>query len=388
MSMKKMSVLLCVLLVSQIWMSGCGFQKDVSKEREAWANEADNKIVIAVVGPIVTEDTFGYLDGIMLAAEEINENGGIDNRQIKILKFDDKDLTMEGINIAQDLAENPEIMAVIGHWSSNVTLPVASIYETSELLMITAETTSPKLTQSGYNYIFRNIPNDEKMGEEMAQFAKLQGHKRMAIYYADTDYGKGLANSFENSAESIGVKIVDRTTYCVDEYMFDRTMKRWKALDFDGVFIADSMPSVGEFILGLKEVYPEIPILGTDGLDHPDFIDVLGSAAEGVVIATLYDPNNQNPKLKQFEEEFKEYYGRVPNVYSVQGYETLQLLASAMELTDKQLPRETAEALRSMRQWPGLTGALNIEENGDVTGKVIHKKIVKNGEFEYWPVIQ
>ena len=381
MSMRKMTVLLCILLMSQIFFSGCGFQEDVAKEREAWSDDPNNNITIAVVGPI--EETFGFLDGIMLAAEEVNKSGGIDNRQIEVLKFDDKGLTMEGINIAQELADNPEVMAVIGHWNSHVTLPVASIYENSELLMITAMTTNPELTENGYNYIFRNIPNDVKMGEEMARFAKLQDHKRMVIYYSDDDYGKGIADSFENSAESIGVSIVDRTTYFVDDHMFDRTMKRWKALNFDGVFIADTMPSAGEFILKLREVYPEIPIMGADGLDYPDFIDVLGPAAEGAAVATLYDPTDQNPKLKQFVEEFKGVYGKDPDSYAVQGYETLKLLAGAMELTDNPTPQETAEALRSMKQWPGLTGVLNVEENGEVTGKVIYKKIVKDGEFEY-----
>jgi len=381
MSMRKMTVLLCILLMSQIFFSGCGFQEDVAKEREAWSDDPNNNITIAVVGPI--EETFGFLDGIMLAAEEVNKSGGIDNRQIEVLKFDDKGLTMEGINIAQELADNPEVMAVIGHWNSHVTLPVASIYENAELLMITAMTTNPELTENGYNYIFRNIPNDVKMGEEMARFAKLQDHKRMVIYYSDDDYGKGIADSFENSAESIGVSIVDRTTYFVDDHMFDRTMKRWKALNFDGVFIADTMPSAGEFILKLREVYPEIPIMGADGLDYPDFIDVLGPAAEGAAVATLYDPTDQNPKLKQFVEEFKGVYGKDPDSYAVQGYETLKLLAGAMELTDNPTPQETAEALRSMKQWPGLTGVLNVEENGEVTGKVIYKKIVKDGEFEY-----
>ena len=385
MRIRRIVVLLGILFVSQIWLSGCGLQKDVSKEREVLANKADNNIIIAVVGPMAKEDTFGYLDGIMLAAEEINKNGGIDNKQIEILKFDDKGLTVEGINIAHELAGNPKIMAVIGHWDSHVTLAAASIYENSEMLMITSMITTPKLTQSGYNYIFRNIPSDERMGEEMAKFAKSRGHKRMAIYYADTEYGKELANSFEDSAESIGVKIVDRTTQSVDDHMFDRTMKRWKALNFDGVFVADHMPSAVEFILEFKEAHPEIPIVGTNGLDDPDFIDILGAAAEGAVMATLYNPGDQNPKLKQFVEEFKGYYDRDPNAHAVQGYETLKLLAGALELADNPTPSETAEALRSMKQWPSLTGVLNVEENGDVTGKVIHMKIVKNGEFGYLP---
>lgn len=386
---KKIVVLLCILFVSQMFLSGCGFQKDIVKERETWAAKPNNNIIIAVVGPMwVMEDASRYLDGIMLAVSEINESGGINNRQIEILKYDDKGLTMEGINIAQELASNPQVMAVLGHWNSHVTLPAASIYQNAGLLMITAMATNPKLTNNKHNLIFRNIIDDGKMGEEMAHFAKAQGHKRMVIYYADNDYGKGLANSFEGIAESIGISIVDRVTYFVDDNGFDRTMKRWKALEFDGIFIADLMPSAGEFILKLKEVYPEMPIMGTDGLDSPDFIDVLGEAAEGVVIATLYSAEDQKPELINFVKKFEEHYNTEIDMYAVQGYETLKLLANAMELADNPSPRETAVALRSIDQWSALTGVLTVEENGDVTGKIIRKKIVKNGEFEYLPLTQ
>lgn len=388
MRIRKIMVLLCILFVSQIYLSGCGVQKDVSKERELFAQKADNKINIAVVGPMSIQEEFGYLDGIMLAAEEINKSGGIDNRQIEILKYDDKGLTLEGIHIAQELAGNPEIMAVIGQWHSHVTLPAASIYENAGLLMLTGNTTTPKLTQSGYDYIFRNHTNDEQMGEEMAKVAKLHGYKRMTIYYADTDYGKELADSFERSAVDIGVKIVDRITHSADENMFNRTMERWKALDFDGVFIADHMPSATEFILGLKEAHPDIPVIGTHGLDVPNFIDILGAAAEGTTIATLYSPRVRNPKLEQFVESFKGHYGKEPNVHAIQGYETLKLLAAALELTDNPTPRKTAEALRAIKQWPGLTGELTVEENGDVTGKLFHIKTVKDGEFIYLPATQ
>jgi len=380
---------IAIILILLIGISGCGVRQDVTKAREVWANKSKDSIIIGVVGTMwIMADATKYLDGIKLAVEEINAGGGIDNRDVEILELDDKGQTMEGINIAQELVENPNLMAVLGHWDSHVTLPAASIYENAGVLMITAMATSPKLTQNDYKYIFRNVPSDEKMGGEMAAFAKAQDLKRMVIYYSDTDYGKGLANSFEKVARSIGIKIVDRATLFVNEHEFDRTMERWNALNFDGVFIADYMPDAGDIILKIREVYPDIPIMGTDGLDSPDFIDVLGEAAEGIVIATLFDPKDRSSELLQFINRFRERYGTEPDVYAVQGYETFKLLATAMKNAENPSPEETAKALRVISQWSGLTGTLNIEENGDVTGKVIRKKVVRTGKFEYLPITQ
>lgn len=384
-----MKRIILIMLLLLIGISGCGSQQDVAKERAAWADKSDDSIVIGVVGTMwVMDDATKYLDGIKLAVEEINTDGGINQRKIEILAVDDKGQTMEGINIAQELVGTPNLMAVLGHWDSHVTLPAASIYENAGVLMITAMATTPKLTQTYHNYIFRNVPSDEIMGGEMAKFAKEQKFKRMVIYYSDNDYGRGLANSFEKVAQNLGVSIVDRATDFVNEYQFQETMKKWGALDFDGVFIADLMPDAGDFIIKLKAVYPYIPIMGTDGLDHPDFINLLGKSAEEIVIATLFNPNTENPEIVNFIARFKAYYGTEPDVYAVQGYETMKLLAAAMESAGSPDPVQTAKALREINQWPGITGTLTVEDNGDVTGKVIHKKVVRNGKFEYLSIPQ
>lgn len=379
-----MRKLFAIFLMLLLGISGCQKQENNAGVWEAFSNKFDDSIIIGVVGTMwIMADASNYLDGIRLAVEEINADGGINQREIKILELDDKAQTMEGIRIAQELVNNPKVMAVIGHWDSHVTLPAASIYENAGVLMITAMATNPKLTQNGYKYIFRNIPSDEKMGAEMAAFAKDQGLKRMAIYYTDTEYGRGLANSFEKVAHSIDIKIVDRTTYFINDQDFERTMARWKAFNFDGVFIADYMPDAASVIKRIREVYPDIPIMGTDGLDSPDFIDVLGEAAEGIVISTLLDPAQDNPELVQFINNFEKRYSETPDMYAVQGYETIKLLGKAMKAADKLISDQIAAELRGIKQWPGLTGTLSVEDNGDVAGKIIHKKIVSNGKFEY-----
>lgn len=384
--MKKIAVIIIMLIL--FGAAGCGAGEKGSGIWAALANRFEDTITVGVVGTMwIMADASKYLDGVRLAVDEINSGGGINNRELKLLELDDQALTMEGIKIAQNLVDNPQVTAVIGHWDSHVTLPAASIYENAGKLMITAMATTPKLTQNGYRYIFRNVPSDETMGGEMAAFAKEQGLLRMAIYYSDTDYGRGLANSFEKVARGINVKIVDRTTNFINEDDFVRAMERWKAFNFDGVFIADYMPDAGNVIKKIREVYPGIPIMGTDGLDSPDFIEVLGDAAEGIVIATLFDPQQDNPEMIRFIDNFRKRYHDEPDVYAVQGYETVQLLCTGLKAAAKPTSEETAKALRTVKQWPGLTGTLTVEDTGDVSGKKIHKKIVKNGEFEYVPIL-
>ena len=77
--------------------------------------------------------------------------------------------------------------------------------------MISPASTSPGINKKGYKYVFCQIPSDEKIGKAMAEYAAQKATK-VVIYYADDEYGRGLANSFEDNAKANGVKVVDRVT--------------------------------------------------------------------------------------------------------------------------------------------------------------------------------
>ncbi len=63
-----------------------------------------------------------------------------------------------------------------------------------------ATATSPELTSKGYRRVFRTIFTDDEVGRQMADYAAARGYRRFAIYYSRDEYGRGLANAFEEEA--------------------------------------------------------------------------------------------------------------------------------------------------------------------------------------------
>ena len=382
--MKHYGNFLIALSAVLILLSGCSYIERVSGDRAAWAEKAQSDVTIGVAYPVKEIDsTTQYIKGIKLAVDEINSNDGINGRKIKLLVEDDAASVTTGAAIAQSFTENPEIMAVVGHWNSRVSVAVAGIYEKAGIVMMTPASTSPELAQKGYKYIFSQIPSDEKIGKVMAEYAAQKGYERIIIYYADDEYGRGLANSFEDNAKINGIKVVDRVTEFGNGQYFQSLLDRWNAFSYDAFFIADVMPDGGAFVEKLRSNGIHTPILGATGLDRSSFIEMLGDRADGTVVPTLFNPHSTNPQTKLFVSNFEDRYRKQPDVWAAQGYETIKILAYAIEKAQSTVPSEIASALHKLENWEGITGTLHFHESGKIEGKIITKKVVENGKFQY-----
>jgi branched-chain amino acid transport system substrate-binding protein len=350
----------------------------------AGCSSANNNkdILIGVAWPLASNNSL-FKEGVELAVNEINQNGGIKSKKLEIIMNDDEASVAKGMAVAQSYAENKDMVAVIGHRNSSISIPASRIYEDAGLVMLSPASTAPELTEQGYNFIFRNIPSDDEITRQLAIFAAHSGHKRMVIYYSDDSYGRGLANSFEDHAGKDGVYIVDRFSYYGKLTDLERLHQKWKALDFDGVFIAQALPGGAEFIAEAGQAGITVPFIGGNALDSPMLYDIAGKYAEGTVIGTIFNPLESRPEVESFIKSFKQKYNQSPTAYSAQGYDAVKLLAAAIEKSNSTNPSVIADQLRKLNNYPGVAGYHTFNDNGDDIGKLVIKKVFRNGRFEY-----
>ena len=91
-----------------------------------------------------------------------------------------------------------------------------------------------------------------------------------------------------------------------------------------------------------------------------------GDSVEGLVYPqTAYDPESQEPHIREFVSDFRAKYGQVPGPYAAHGYDLIKILVQAME----QRGTSTLEIrfyLNSMNAYEGVAGSTNFDDNGDV----------------------
>lgn len=379
---KKVISVLNIILIYFLVLS-CDSLKNDAEKRASIAEKSKGDIIIGAVAPWASMKELLW-PGIELAVSQINEGGGVLGRQIRIVKEDDDASVVKGRMIAQNFSENLEMVAVIGHFNSYISIPASATYEFSGLLMISPYSTAPKLTEQGYKLLFRSIPSDAEVARQIADFAYAQKYKKIIIYYINTSYGLGLANSFERrSEETEDMEIVERISYDPTERneSLRSTIRNWKDIEFDAIFLAGEVPKAGKIIAEIRKLGMTNPILGGDGLDSSELWEVGGEAAEGTIAASFFDPQDSREKVQNFIKSFEKKNEVTPDLWAVQGYDAVNLLAYAMKKAGSSAPDKVAAVLRSTKDWKGVAGNYTFDDKGDMVNPRIVLKEVQNSKF-------
>jgi branched-chain amino acid transport system substrate-binding protein len=374
------------LLILLIGIVACNRAENPAQERARYIEKSKGDVIIGVAAPWSSlEDKLW--NGIEMARREINSSGGVLGRKIRIIKGDDEASVTKGLVVTQQFVENKDLVAVLGHYNSYVSISVSIIYQYYGILMLSPMSTSPKLTDRGFGLIFRNIPSDAAFGKKLADFSKKMGYKSMVIYHANDEYGKGLANAFEMQAEKDGIQILDRISYdsLSTPRQFRKDLSYWKKnYYFDAIFLAGVTPQVAQFIREARDLGIMVPIVGGDGLDSPELLQIVGEErGNDIYVGSVFNPESSKEKVRKFVQKFKKIYGIIPDAAAAQGYDALMVLAYAIKRAGSTVPGKIADALHSIKNWKGVTENHTFNERGDVVDKAIVIKIVEKGKFRY-----
>jgi branched-chain amino acid transport system substrate-binding protein len=380
------------VLAALLLLSACGGPKDPAAQRVKRAREGRGDILIAAAWPWELRKEIRYGEGLELAVDEANAAGGVGGRRLRIVRFDDEETIDRGGLVAQEIADNPDIVAVVGHLQSYITVQAANVYDQAGLVLVAPTATDPDLTRRGYQRVFRATFNDRSVGRQLADFVAGRGLKRVAIYYIRNAYGRNVANAFEARAARVGLSVVTRSSYDpseqASERTFEGTLREWKVTEMDAIVLAGEVPSAAIFIARARDHGLTVPIIGGDAMSSPGLMAVAGPAAEGVMVASFFHPAEPRPEIAAFDAAFRKKHGVAPDAGSALGYDCVRLLAEGMRRAKSAVPDEIAAALHGLREWKGVTGTFAFDENGDIPGKPIVISTVKEGQFVYQATLQ
>ncbi|MHB8127910.1 MAG: ABC transporter substrate-binding protein [Mobilitalea sp.] len=363
------------------------FQEVVSKtqkdKREHIGDNINRKIKIGVVGSKELMEMTGFLNGIQMAEEEINESGGLLGMDFEITIFDDGDEITSSLEKAQEISNDKDYFAVIGHWSSTTTFPAAQIYDFNGVILVCPNATLTEITHSGYQGVFRNVVNDKVKGEKMADYALKNEWQNVALYYDGKSYGSELTKIFERYGTKIGLNIIDRHGPFNNKKDFLKTYNEWELMGVNSVFIGGRITENTEIIHWIKEKNPDMVLMGGDGFDYTDFIqkEMEKQDIENIFFASMGRPVENDSKYRTFLETYVDKYKTVPTSRSILGYDSVYLLKTAVEEAASLRPSKLIGALKSLTELESLNGSVQFDSYGDLVDQSIVIKQVKNGQI-------
>lgn len=376
-----MTVRIFLSMLAVLSSVACTSYENLAKERAERAERAKGDIVIAMVWNQPLEATL-FDEGAIMAVAEINARGGIFGRKMRMVIHSNV-LQAKEHEIARTIAADLDVVAVIGHPISGTAIPVSLTYQKTGLLFISAGASNPKLTSHGFSNVFRNIPSDIETGKVLAEFSVAKGFRKMVVIDDESEYGRTLADIFAENAARVGIEILLRKSYYLWQTDFSFMIHDIKDRGGDAIFLGGEVPQAAEVIKQTREMGVNIPFIGGDGLDEPILWKIAGSAAEGTIVSTVFNPDDSDPNTMIFVKNFQDRYGIAPDTWAALGYDAIYLLDEAFIRARSTVPLVVASFLRFIEDRRSVMGSYSFTKNGDIIGKRFFFKVVRSGKFEY-----
>lgn len=376
-----------IIILSSVLLSGCSpdYAAMAAQRLEvARKNSGDIEIVA-----IQDMEKTGFINGVMLAADEINQRPEkLLGRSIKVNIEPDAKTFQEVKPTVRRIAANPRITAVLGHRKSGIATPASVIYEKSQIIFMPPIATSKELTDHDFQYLFRMIPNNEVMSGQLVSVAKSLGYKKIAMLYTRDDLSRELAFLFEESSVKQNIELVQSSSFFEDEEDYRSVISQFSDKTFDAFFIAASDKPAGKMVRQLREMGMNQPVIGRHSLRSTNYIKLAGKAAENTIVPTVLPMDNHNPLAKTFIAHFKTKYEAEPDYEAAQGYDSVMLLANVIQQAGSTVPSLLSSTMHYMPAWEGVTGLHAFDNHGELRGKVYLFEAWQEGQWHSLPAIQ
>ncbi|WP_197517176.1 ABC transporter substrate-binding protein [Microbacterium karelineae] len=348
------------------------------------AEGSSEPIVIGVSGPLTgnqAEYAKNWQDGFEVALEEINGAGGVDGRPIEIDFQDSQGEASQATTIAQRFVSDPNVLAVMGDFSSATSMVASPLYQRGGLLQLGITNSHPDFTKAG-DFIFSPSVTQEVEGRYIENSAHAVGDK-IAAFYLNTDWGNTAFDVFQDQADENGDEIVYSTP--VEEISTDFKPQLIQARDA-GADVAVFFTYYATTALLVQQAqqvgFADVPFLAVGSNYSDQFLDLAQDAGEGVYVDTYFYPGSEEPQVEAFVTAFEDTHGTAPNMFNAFAYEGLKQLAWAAENAETLDRAGIRDALRDGEDIPSVIyGEASYNDERRIDGPRFLWLHVQDGAF-------
>jgi branched-chain amino acid transport system substrate-binding protein len=397
---KVIALLVVATLVATACASATPAAKPVIKIYASWPMQ----------GAMIPEGT-AMLNAAKLALEQANNEAG--GATLELVFLDDAspttgswDGTIEAEN-AQKCVNDPQCLVYFGTYNSGAAKISMPITNEAGIAHITPANTYPGLTRAvpgvtsegepdiyrptgSVNY-FRTHGADDLQGAAGAAWAKCMGITKVYILDDRQLYGKGIADAFEKRATELGLEVLGHDGIESVDIDFRALLTKVRAtspelvyagvlVDSGGPQIAQQMGALGMFDAGTK-------LMSEDAM----YSDAVFQAVDPAILdSNLYTtfPGMLPDQLptdvgKKFYEAYKAKHGSDPIGWASYAYNATLVIVDSINRAATKDRAGILTAMRETKDFPGITGPLTFDANGDPTTYVMSGFVVKGGKYTF-----
>ncbi len=322
----------------------------------------------------------GGRNGLMLAIEQQNQNGGINGRSIELIVRDDQqnpDKVKKGV---KELLSQ-QIKLIIGPMTSSMAALAVELVNQTDAIIVSPTATTTDLLKIDDHFL-RVISTTRDYARKSADFhVKKSKKKAVAIYdTSNLAYTKSWLENFQTAYESSGgqVLMVDAFTSGKDIVFYDRVKKLLESKP--DLFLVITNAVDGALICQqTRKIDKTVTIAMSEWASTERFIELSGSASEGVYVAQFLDRNNETKRYLNFVKEYIERFGQEPGFAGIAGYDAG--LVAFQGLLRQKKGESLKDSLIRQQTYNCVQQTITIDKFGDANRQTF-VTMIKNGVYK------
>ena len=380
--MKKfLAILLAMVMILSVTACAAPAAEEAPAVEEAPAEEA---VVEEASGDVFRISTYLQLsgnnaeagnnakNGIDLAVEQINANGGFNGAQVVVTHYDTTGSTEEAVKVVQKVLENNAADAIIGSVNSNEVSACISYINDAKLYNFGLGTSATWMADESMIYTFRASCNNNRIAPLDVDMVKQLGYDTCAIISGTDDTGKSTADAFEAACAEKGVTVTTRQECDSADTDFSGQITQILATDPDIIFMSLIGDTFGPFVKQLRNM-GYTGMIGCKECFSTAYQEVAGAENSNYICYVYpYVPYNtveecDIPIMKNMISLYNDAYGKTPTHESAyRGWDTMMAMWEASKIAGANDSESLREATHQVKI-DGLGGTLDYT-NGDREG--------------------
>jgi branched-chain amino acid transport system substrate-binding protein len=373
--------------------------------RAAAATPAADRIKLGSVLPLSGKFSASgkyFQQGYELAAEEVNEAGGLDvggkKLRIELTILDDGSDGTKSRSLVEQLVTRDKVNALLGGYDTVLVQAQQSVPDQYKIPMVEGGGAASAIFERGGKYLFGTLATIDDLGNNTMEFLKFWIDKgkltkplKIALVWENTDHGKDYQAAVQKWAKANPdtFKVVLDQSFDLNASDFTPLLLQLKSTGADA-FLSDA--HLPDFItmhrqytqMGLSHQFVSYGARGPDQKGR----EALGPAADHLVAGLWWTPALTTPHSQKFAEKWKARYKVTPDWFQALGYETARVLFAGIHKAGTLDGPKVRDALASLEFTDSILpgGKITFDERGKPkTTYVMTQNLPGNKVAMVWP---
>jgi branched-chain amino acid transport system substrate-binding protein len=352
-------------------------------------------ISLALSGPLAVVGVPSR-DGALALAKDVNERGGINGHELKLVVYDDAgDATKAVLNVKK-LVQEDQVLAIFGPGSSDGVFAAIPIVEKAKITML-GFAAADKVVNPVRKWVFKLIPGERLSIGEIYSYIKKKGWTKIALIHTQAGYALGAKDYIQRTAAKQGFELVAVESYAPRDKDMKPQLTRIKAANPQVIITYAVDPGVAIIAKNIRELGIKTPFLGPHGMVAPALVKFAGEAYDGLTLPVpriyvadqLPKDDPQKPAIDRFREAMTKYTGKAPDPMSMNGWDPMLVIAEALKRSDpdpaklKEARAKVRDAIEGIKNFPAVIAPLTFsptDHEGIPTGFMVVAKL-EGGKF-------